>query len=121
VTNADRFKLLARSEPNGPDLFWSQPIRLHLWTNHRTITVLVSIVLCVSPYFSLPLVGLETTSKTPEKQGVVAQSGTDSGTLQEATNLEALAAELAKLPPAERARLAAMLLGEQVAPAPGTR
>jgi hypothetical protein len=48
--------------------------------------------------------------KSREKQGFPAQRGTDSGTVTDAATLEALAAALAKLSPADRDRLAAMLL-----------
>jgi hypothetical protein len=51
--------------------------------------------------------------KGREKQGFATQSGTESGTLTDAEQLGALAAELMKLSPADRARLAALLMGEQ--------
>jgi hypothetical protein len=47
-----------------------------------------------------------------EKQGFPAQRGTDFGTLADSGNLESLAAALAKLSPADRAQLAAMLLAK---------
>src|SRR5262249_14688874 len=51
--------------------------------------------------------------KTREKQGVSGSGGTDSGTPLDAGGLEALAAALRGLSPADRARLAALLISEQ--------
>jgi hypothetical protein len=48
--------------------------------------------------------------ETREKPGFSAERGTDSGTLADAGRVEALAAELTKLSPADRARLATLLL-----------
>jgi hypothetical protein len=48
-----------------------------------------------------------------DKPQPAEQRGTDSGTPLDATRLEALAAELGKLSPEDRARLAAMLIGDQ--------
>jgi hypothetical protein len=52
-------------------------------------------------------------SKTSEKQGLAGQGGTDCGTPLDETCLQALAAELGKLTSEDRARLAALLIGEQ--------
>src|SRR5262249_44352774 len=55
-------------------------------------------------------------SKAPqeprEKPGSPGMRGTDSGTLQDAGTVEALAAALQALSPADRARLAALLVGQ---------
>jgi hypothetical protein len=45
-------------------------------------------------------------------------SGTESGTPADADRLGAVAAELLRLPPADRARLAAILSGQEHLPAP---
>jgi hypothetical protein len=50
--------------------------------------------------------------KPQEKQGSSAERGTDSGTLTDADHLQTLAAQLAKLSPEDRAKLAALLLGK---------
>ena len=51
--------------------------------------------------------------KTPESLGISGSGGTDSGTLKDAGALEALAAVLRGLRPEDRARLAALLIGER--------
>jgi hypothetical protein len=59
----------------------------------------------------IPPRGLEQSAETTEKQGVGAQSGTDSG-----TPLDKLAALAASLSPADRARLAELLLPQTDGP-----
>jgi hypothetical protein len=55
--------------------------------------------------------------QTPRgKQGFATQGGTESGTPTDAGQLDALAAELLKLSLADRAWLAALLLGEEMTP-----
>jgi hypothetical protein len=58
---------------------------------------------------------------SPQKQGFLDQRGTESGTVTDADRVAALAAQLGRLSPADRARLAALLLGQQEAPAQADR
>lgn len=51
--------------------------------------------------------------KHRENMGVLGPGGTDSGTPADAGDLETIAAALRGLSPADRARLAALLIGEQ--------
>jgi hypothetical protein len=55
-------------------------------------------------------------NKTRGNQGISGQGGTDSGTPADPGRVEALAAELMKLSPTDRERLAAMLLGQKEKP-----
>ncbi len=66
-------------------------------------------------------VGLEPTSKTPEKQGFNDQSGTESGTLLDAASLESLAIALLQLSSEDRDRLAALLVSHQAKGSAGTK
>jgi hypothetical protein len=60
----------------------------------------------------LPPVGVEHPTNSPGNQEILTQRGTESGTPKDADPLEALAAQLAMLSPADRERLAALLLGK---------
>ncbi len=61
---------------------------------------------------SLSPTGVEHIAKNLGNQGTAAQGGTESGTVPTG-NLEALAAALLNLSAADRAKLAAMLIGQQ--------
>ena len=57
--------------------------------------------------------GIELTAESPDKTAVPPKGGAKSGALTDAGNLQILAAALRGLSPENRARLAAMLLGER--------
>jgi hypothetical protein len=64
-----------------------------------------------SAVFNYPQGDSNEPRKTQGNTGIAGQGGTDSGTLTDAGKVEALAAELMKLSPADRERLAAILRG----------
>ena len=61
----------------------------------------------------MPLRGLETSPQNAEKPALLPTRGTDSGTLPAANTVEDLAAALSGLSADDRARLAALLLGQE--------
>jgi hypothetical protein len=62
--------------------------------------------------FAVPRQDSNEPQNTRENRGIQGQGGTDSGTPADAGKMEALAAALLSLSPADRERLAAMLTGQ---------